>query len=135
MKQDMLVGKIDDLPNVDCSDFIMNARKKVIFGPDEGDSRCWESHVMRLFVLDSFAVVPPHKHSWPHHVLFVGGCGKILLGNTRYEIEKGDWAYIPGNTIHSFWNTELDEPLHVICIVPPEGDINPLAHRDEDCGY
>lgn len=133
MKKNIQVGRILDLPDTDCSDFIMNARKKVVFGPQEGPDRYWDSYVMRFFELQAFAVVPPHKHPWPHYVLFTGGKGKILIGQTRYEIEAGYWAFIPGGAVHSFWNTELETTLQVICIVPPEGDINPLQYESDGC--
>ena len=82
MKKNMQVGRILDLPDTDYSDFIMNARKKVVFGPQEGPDRYWDSYVLAFFELVAFAVVP-HISIPSHYVLLPESKGKILIGQTR----------------------------------------------------
>jgi quercetin dioxygenase-like cupin family protein len=125
------VGRIEDLPLVDCSDFILGAQKRIVFGPDH----FWQSHVMRYFKLDPYSAVIPHRHPWEHHALCVGGSGRFLIGDDEYAIEPGSWIYVPVGYKHAFWNPDEAMPLEIICIVPAEGDVNPLVipHQPEFC--
>lgn len=117
------VGKINDLPLIDCSDFILGAEKRIVFGP----GKFWSTHVMRCFKLDPYSVAPPNQHPWEHHALCIGGRGKFIVGDYEYEIASGYWMHVPSNCEHAFWNTSETEQLIIICIVPKEGDVNPLT--------
>ncbi|MCM0759155.1 cupin domain-containing protein [Sporomusa sphaeroides DSM 2875] len=123
MKNSKYVGKIDDLPLVDCSDFILGAEKRIVFGPD----RFGDAYVMRCFTLEPYSVAPPNRHPWEHYALCIGGEGKFIVGNTEYDIANGYWMHVPGNISHIFWNTSDKEPLVIICIVPKGGDVNPFT--------
>ena len=123
MENKNYVGKINDLPTIDCSDFIQGAEKRIIFGL----GRFWDTHVMRHFKLDPYAAIIPHKHPWEHHALCVGGNGMFLVGEEKYEIANGYWIYVTANCQHAFWNPCETAKLEIICIVPKEGDINPLT--------
>lgn len=127
-----LIGKIEELPTVDVSNFILGAEKRIVFGPDD---RFWDSHVMRSFLLEPFSVAPPNKHPWVHWALCIGGEGKFVIDGTEYDIESGSWIHVPGNLEHTFWNTSKTEKLHIICIVPAEGDVNPLKDSCEARGF
>lgn len=118
-----LVGKIEDLPTVDVSNFILGAEKRIVFGPGE---RFWDDFVMRSFLLDPFSVAPPNQHPWVHWALCIGGEGKFVIDGTEYDISSGSWMHVPGELEHTFWNTSKTEKLHILCIVPKEGDVNPL---------
>ena len=125
-----LVGKIEELPTVDASNFILGAEKRIVFGPD---GRFWDSHVMRSFLLDPFSVAPPNSHPWAHWALCIGGEGKYVIDGTEYDIESGSWMHVPGGLEHTFWNTSKTEKLHILCIVPKEGDVNPLNGQGGFC--
>lgn len=121
MKKIQHVGKIDDLPLIDCSDFILGAEKRIIFGPGQ----FWDTHVMRCFKLEPYSVAPPNQHFWEHHALCIGGKGKFIVGDNEYDIASGYWMHVPSNCEHIFWNTSDTEQLVIICIVPKGGDVNP----------
>lgn len=40
-------------------------------------------------------------------------------------LEFGTWVHVPGGVRHNFGNTGKGQ-LMALCIVPPEGDVNPL---------
>ena len=69
------------------------------------------------------------------HALCVGGSGRFLIGDDEYTIEPGSWIYVPEGYKHAFWNPDEAIPLEIICIVPIEGDVNPLVipHQPEFC--
>lgn len=119
-----LIGRIEELPTVEVSDFILGAEKRIVFGPD---GRFWEEYVMRSFLLDPFSIAPPNKHPWAHWALCIGGEGKFVIDGTEYDISSGSFMHVPGNLEHGFWNISKTEKLHIICIVPKEGDVNPLS--------
>lgn len=125
-----LVGKIEELPTVGASNFILGAEKRIVFGPD---NRFWDSHVMRSFLLEPTSMAPKNEHPWVHWALCIGGEGKFVIDNTEYDIETGSWMHVPSNLEHSFWNTSKSEKLHIICIVPKEGDVNPLDDPQGFC--
>lgn len=117
------VGKIDDLPLIDCSEFIKGAEKRIVFGPGQ----FWDTHVMRCFKLNPGSLAPDNHHPWEHQALCIGGKGKFIVGDTEYDIASGYWMHVPSNIHHTFWNTSNTEQLVIICIVPKEGDVNPLT--------
>ena len=118
-----LVGTINDLPIIDVSDFILGADKRVIFGP----GRFWDDYVMRTFTLHPGSVAPPNSHPWMHWAVCLGGEGKLKLGEDEYEWKPGTYMHTPGNLEHTFWNTSKTEDFVILCIVPAEGDVNPLG--------
>ena len=104
-------GNIWDLPVVTGGHFIENSTKKIVFGPD---GRFWDDYVMRLFTLEPEAESSVHSHPWPHWFLCIQG-----------PLEFGTWVHVPGGVRHNFGNTGKGQ-LMALCIVPPEGDVNPL---------
>ena len=90
-------GNIRDLPVVTGGHFIENSTKKIVFGPD---GRFWDDYVIK-------------------------GEGYFLIDKERVPLEFGTWVHIPGGVRHNFGNTG-DGELMGLCIVPPEGDVNPL---------
>lgn len=43
----------------------------------------------------------------------------------RIPLEFGSWVHVPAGMKHNFGNTGNGDFMG-ICIVPPEGDVNPL---------
>ena len=103
--------------------FIENSTKKIVFGPE---GRFWDDYVMRLFTLEPEAESSIHSHPWPHWFMCIQGEGYFLVDGERVPLEFGTWVHIPGGMRHNFGNTG-NGPLMGLCIVPAEGDVNPLA--------
>ena len=103
--------------------FIENSTKKIVFGPD---GRFWDDYVMRLFTLEPGAESSIHAHAWCHWFLCIKGEGYFRIGKEKVPLEFGTWVHIPSGVRHNFGNTG-DGELMGLCIVPPEGDVNPLT--------
>ena len=116
-------GNIRDLPVVTGGHFIENSTKKIVFGPD---GRFWDDYVMRLFTLEPEAESSIHSHPWPHWFMCIQGEGYFLIGKERVPLEFGTWVHVPAGVRHNFGNTGEGQ-LMGLCIVPPEGDVNPLT--------
>lgn len=115
-------GKIEDLPIVTGGHFIENSEKRIIFGP----GRFWEDYVVRAFTLYPGAGSSEHSHSWNHWTICTQGTGEFTVGDEVYELSPNSYVFVPGNVPHFFRNTSHNENLILICIVPKEGDVNPL---------
>jgi mannose-6-phosphate isomerase-like protein (cupin superfamily) len=77
------------------------------------------------------ATVPPGRETIEHYhqtteevYLFVGGHGRMRLGDEEAEVSAGDTVVIPPGVKHKLWN-EGTEPLVVLCCCAP-------PYRDED---
>ncbi len=90
--------------------------KADVIGPKEG----WVNHTMRLFALHPGGHTPRHAHDWEHINYVTKGTGTLLIGGQIYNLEPGDYAFVPPNTEHQF-RTTGSEPLEFICIVPNRG--------------
>jgi quercetin dioxygenase-like cupin family protein len=115
-------GKIDDLPTITEGHFIENAEKRNVFGPE----RFWKDYVMRCFTLSPGAASPSHSHAWPHYAVCIDGVGKFKVGEETALLENGVWVYVPGGVTHNFRNTGEDSKMVLLCVVPKEGDVNPM---------
>lgn len=63
--------------------------------------------------------VKPHKHQFhSEHVFVLEGEGLMKLGEKILQLKKGDFIFIPKNTIHSV-KTTSKVPLKVISIQAP----------------
>ena len=122
------VGKITELPEA-LGNFMPNSSKKVVFGP----TRFWDDYVMRYFDLDPGAGgAEPHVHPWNHWLVVFEGTGLFIIDGVEYQVERGDWSCIPGGVPHYFKNNS-DASLKFLCIVPPEGDVNPTLAGSKGC--
>jgi mannose-6-phosphate isomerase-like protein (cupin superfamily) len=66
-----------------------------------------------------------HYHRRTEEVyLFVGGRGRMRLGDEEAEVSDGDTVVIPPGVKHKLWN-EGSEPLVVLCCCAP-------PYRDDD---
>lgn len=71
------------------------------------------------FLIQIRKEVKKHKHlSHAEHVLVVEGEGKMTLGDSTFNIKKGDLIFIPRNTFHSVITTSV-EALKVLSIQAP----------------
>lgn len=119
-----LTGRILDLPVNNESNFVPRSEKRIVFGPQ---GRFWEDYVMRSFFFEPHAGIETvHTHPWPHWMICLSGCGKVEIDGETADMAGGMWIHVPSSLPHRFYNTG-DEPLHFLCIVPPEGDVKPTA--------
>ena len=120
------IGRISDLPVNNESNFVPNSEKRVVFGPE---GRFWSDYVMRCFTFAPHAGIEKvHTHPWPHWMICLNGCGKAEIGGETAPMEAGMWMHVPGGLEHRFYN-DSEEPLRFLCIVPPEGDVNPAKQN------
>jgi len=116
-------GMIRDLPVVTGGHFIKDSEKRIVFGPD----RFWNDYVMRCFTLNPGAASDSHAHPWSHWTICIEGDGFFNVGDETYELHPGAYVHVPANLPHNFGANVDGGKLSLICIVPPEGDVNPLT--------
>lgn len=87
-------------------------------------------HVQKLYgdeEVTSFLIwikssVTPHIHvEHSEHVYVLKGKAIMTLGESEFEVRKGDWIFIPKGTAHSVKSVSKG-PLKVISIQAPEFD-------------
>lgn len=119
------IGRISDLPVNNESNFVPNSEKRVVFGPE---GRFWSDYVMRCF---TFAPHAGTKRSTPIPAALddlPNDIGKAEIDGETAPMEAGMWMHVPGGLEHRFYN-DSEEPLRFLCIVPPEGDVNPIKQN------
>ena len=117
-------GMISDLPVVTGGHFIENSEKRIVYGPD---GRFWDDYVMRCFTLAPGAASDSHSHPWCHWTVCIEGEGFFNVGDETYDLRPGAWVHVPANVPHNFGANADSGKLSLLCIVPPEGDVNPLT--------
>ncbi len=123
------VGKINELPEA-LGNFMPNSSKKVVFGP----THFWTDYVLRCFDLEPLAGShEPHTHEWCHWMVVFEGNGVVNIDGEEHPVERGSWCHIPGNIPHNFYNSSDSEHFVFLCIVPPEGDVNPMLAGSKGC--
>jgi mannose-6-phosphate isomerase-like protein (cupin superfamily) len=53
---------------------------------------------------------------------FVGGAGRMRLGEEESEVGAGDCVVIPPGVPHKLWNTEAEPLVFLCCCVPAYSD-------------
>ena len=118
-----LHGSISTLPEAP-GNFMEGAKKKVIFSPDrflpDYSVRCWT-------LAPNMGEREPHTHPWPHWVVVIEGTGYHSIDGQGFYSKAGDWMFIPGNIPHYFYNSSDTNELSILCMVPPEGDVDVTA--------
>jgi quercetin dioxygenase-like cupin family protein len=92
------------------------AAMKVLVGATEG----WSDHVMRVVEVAPGGYSPRHSHPWPHINFILEGDGELMIAGVNTPIHYGNYAYVPGDTLHQFKNVGATT-LRFICIVPKDG--------------
>ncbi len=77
------------------------------------------------------ATVPPggvtveHYHRTTEEIyLFVGGAGRMRLGEQEADVRAGDMVLIPPGVRHKLWNPGTEPLVLLCCCAPP--------YRDDD---
>ncbi len=75
------------------------------------------------------ASVPPGGETAEHYhpvteelYYFVGGSGRMRLGEEEAEVRAGDCVVIPPGTPHKLWNPGPDALVLLCCCAPPYSD-------------
>ena len=71
----------------------------------------------------------PHTHPWPHWVVIYDGEGVFSIDGVEYPVKRGDWLHVPGEIPHYNYNSSETENFCFLCMVPPEGDVEPLLWK------
>ncbi|HVP06200.1 MAG TPA: cupin domain-containing protein [Candidatus Acidoferrum sp.] len=95
---------------------VKDVGKANVIGKPEG----WPNHTLRVFRLGPGGFTPHHQHDWEHVNYVIKGKGRLKIGDSTYELDEKDFAYVPPNTMHQFTNP-YDTPFEFICIVPNVG--------------
>ncbi len=112
-----MIGNIKDLQNIHFTGtMVKDASMKVLVSEQDG----WIDHVMRIVELKKDGYSPKHEHPWPHINYFLEGSGELEIDGVVTPVSKGNYAFVPGNTLHQFRNTGKNT-FKFICIVPKEG--------------
>jgi mannose-6-phosphate isomerase-like protein (cupin superfamily) len=61
---------------------------------------------------------PPHRHDWDEAYYVISGALDFEMDGKPVRIEAGDFAYLPGNTVHAFKGGS-DEPARVLIFAAP----------------
>ena len=124
MEEKAIGGMIKDLPVVTGGHFIENSEKRIVYGIDD----FWDDYVMRCFTLEPGAASESHSHPWCHWTVCIEGEGFFNVGDETFELKNGAYVHVPANVPHNFGaNPDSPTTLSLLCIVPPEGDVNPLC--------
>ena len=80
----------------------------------------------------AFGILPPRKKATLHYhekseevYYIVSGQGRLSLGDSSYDIQKGNVVSVPTKTIHGLENTATNKKLEVLCLSSP-------PYTDED---
>ncbi|AFZ70479.1 hypothetical protein Calag_0735 [Caldisphaera lagunensis DSM 15908] len=76
---------------------------------------------MRLFRMEPGGHINSHFHPWEHEIFIVEGKGRVRIGSKIYNVEEGNFLFIPPNAEHEYW---ADSELRFICIIPSKPTAN-----------
>lgn len=62
---------------------------------------------------------PPHHHEWDEANYVIEGKVKFIIGEKEKIVEKGDFIYAPGGTIHGFFGADENSVAKVIVFDAP----------------
>ena len=79
------------------------------------------TYAMRLFEMRGGAVIPEHRHPWEHEIFIVDGSVEVCVEDQCYQLEKGDFIYIPPNKSH--WYRAGERGARFICTIPHEPSV------------
>ncbi len=56
-----------------------------------------------------------HKHNWGEIYYVSDGSGRMRLGKTSFNVNRGRFVVVPPNTFHRLYNLDKGSPLVVVC--------------------
>src|SRR5262245_64044173 len=91
-------------------------------GPAPGNAR--NQSPAEATVAPDTETIEHYHHASEEIYRFIGGAGRMRLGEEEAEVRAGDTVVIPPGTRHKLWNAG-GEPLVVLCCSSP-----PYSHDD-----
>ncbi len=117
MKNNMIIKKLNDIPIIKLEG-LDGLTKQIAIGPADGSHEI----AMRYFTLEKGCQSPHHSHDYPHLIKIEEGNGSATdHDGNEHPVEKGDFIYVPDNTIHHL--TADKNGMAFICIVPGRGEL------------
>jgi|GEM_PF-596886 Uncharacterized conserved protein, contains double-stranded beta-helix domain len=122
METKHLFGTLGTLPNDGV--YPAGITKKIVFGPNHHASG--ENFVVRAYSFGpGMGPKLPHEHPWCHWSFVQSGEAVVSIDGNDQVVPAGGWFHIPGGVPHTVYNNSPSEPMVFLCIVHPEGDVNP----------
>ena len=90
--------------------------RQLLFGPELGLG-C----ELRYFEVEPGGHSTLEKHEHVHAVVILRGRGRVLIGDSIWDVEPRDLVQVPANTFHQF-RPSADGPLGFLCMVAAERD-------------
>lgn len=72
---------------------------------------------LRKYIVEPGGEVGKHRNAIEHEQYILEGEYTIGIGETEYDVSRGDSVFIPAGTVHWYRN-DRDEPATYLCVVP-----------------
>jgi quercetin dioxygenase-like cupin family protein len=82
---------------------------------DDHDGAPTES--LRMIEIQTGGSSPQHSHPYEHENFVVEGKGRLLIGDTWYDLGVGDVAFVPAGILHQYVNAG-DTTFKFLCGIP-----------------
>ena len=82
---------------------------------DDHDGAPTES--LRMIEIQVGGNSPQHAHPYEHENFVVEGKGRLLIGDTWYDLAQGDVAFVPAGILHQYVNAG-DTTFKFLCGIP-----------------
>jgi quercetin dioxygenase-like cupin family protein len=82
---------------------------------DDHDGATTES--LRMIEIQVGGNSPQHSHPYEHENFVVEGKGRLLIGDTWYDLSQGDVAFVPADVLHQYVNAG-NTPFKFLCGIP-----------------
>jgi AraC-like DNA-binding protein/mannose-6-phosphate isomerase-like protein (cupin superfamily) len=86
-----------------------------------------------LTVFQPGYVIPSHKHSEFEFHFIPKGKGKVILGDRPFDLQEGSF-YLTGPDVIHQQESDVDDPMHELCLHCEMVPLAPAAGSDEDYG-
>ncbi|HEX9746462.1 MAG TPA: cupin domain-containing protein [bacterium] len=86
---------------------------RVLIDKDRGA----DNFAMRVISVEPGGHIGLHNHPWEHEIYVINGKGEVRTDSEAKEMQTGNFLFIPGDELHSFYNTG-DDTLEFICCIP-----------------
>ncbi|MEW6585355.1 MAG: cupin domain-containing protein [Nitrospirota bacterium] len=90
----------------------IGASMQMLIGPADAPH-----FAMRRFIMEPGGGMPNHTNAVEHEQFVLRGKAKLGIGETVYEVKRGDVVFIPAGVPH-WYKAEANEPFEFLCLVP-----------------
>jgi len=113
----MKQGKVAHYTEIEALPFGAAAPKAAVRWLIDDDHDNAPTFSLRMIEIETGGSSPNHAHPYEHENFIVEGVGKVLIGETWYDLKQGDIAYVPENIQHQYVNTG-DTTFKFLCAIP-----------------